>query len=169
MLANPYMKAVKHYDAARKANLEKKRVGPKKFSYGQVLTGNRNLPNLNMLNGFTHNSYLEIPMTQRMALYFDSRAEQSIQDSVSSIGQSLAGSKGIMGIGGVIGGSLGGPLGAVFGAAAAQLGAKLLGNIIEKAFNLVGAIIGRGAKSKTQRGVGHILFTDPETKVQYKR
>ena len=55
-----------------------------------------------MLNWFTHNTYLEIPMTQRMALYFDSRAEKSVADSISSVGQTLTGAAGAMGMGGII-------------------------------------------------------------------
>ena len=57
-----------------------------------------------------------------MALYFDSRAEKSVVDTVSSIGQALTGRWGLTGIGGIIGGMFGGPLGAVFGAGMGKKG-----------------------------------------------
>lgn len=79
-----------------------------------------------------------------MALYFDSRAEKAIADSISGIGQILGSSLGVMGIGGVVGGALGGPLGAVFGAAVAKQGAKLLGEIVKEVAHLFGSIIGMG-------------------------
>lgn len=113
--------------------------GPKTFSYGKVPktaqnrynieVNNRNLATFNMLNWYTHNSYLEIPLTQRQALYFDSRAESAIADSISSVGQTLSGNMGVMGMGGVIGGAFGGPLGAVFGAALGMAGSSILGKI----------------------------------------
>ncbi len=95
-----------------------------------------------MLNWFTHNTYLEIPMTQRMALYFDSRAEKSVADSISSVGQTLTGAAGAMGMGGIIGGMVGGPLGAVFGAAMGKAGSSLLGNFLGRAAGFFGSIIG---------------------------
>lgn len=81
-------------------------------------------------------------MSQHMALYFDSRAEKAIADSVSSIGQTLGSNAGVMGIGGIVGGMLGGPLGAVFGAAAASMGSSLLGNVLGKLAGFFGSIIG---------------------------
>lgn len=62
-----------------------------------------------MLNWFTHNSYVELPMSQHMALYFDSRAERGVSDAISGIGQVLTSTKGLMGIGGIIGAFFGGP------------------------------------------------------------
>jgi hypothetical protein len=93
-----------------------------------------------MLNWFTHNSYIEIPMSQHMALYFDSRADKTVGDAVSSVGQSLTGTALSMGVGGIIGG--GGPLGMAFGAAAAARGAALLQPILSKIWSIAGAIIG---------------------------
>jgi len=81
-------------------------------------------------------------MTQRMALYFDSRAEKSVADSISSVGQTLTGAAGAMGMGGIIGGMVGGPLGAVFGAAMGKAGSSLLGNFLGRAAGFFGSIIG---------------------------
>jgi outer membrane lipoprotein SlyB len=98
-----------------------------------------------MLNWYTHNSYLEIPMSQHMALYFDSRAEKGVQDSISSIGQVLANTPALTGIGGIVGGMMGGPLGMAFGSALGSLGGKLLGSAIESFFRVFGTIVGIGA------------------------
>lgn len=106
---------------------------------------NRNLATLNALNWFTHNPYLEIPLTQRQALYFDSRAESAIADSISGVGQTLSGNIGVMGIGGIAGGMFGGPLGAVFGAALARAGSSVLSKMFGKLASLFGSIIGVGA------------------------
>jgi len=114
-------------------NTKVQQGGPKKFRWGDVSKPNRNLPNLNMLNWFTHNSYIEIPMSQRMALYFDSRAQQGIADSVSNIGQMFTSTIGLAGIGGIIGGMMGGPLGGVFGAAAGRMGSRLLKPLLDEA------------------------------------
>jgi|GraSoiStandDraft_4_1057263.scaffolds.fasta_scaffold301770_1 hypothetical protein len=84
-------------------------------------------------------------MSQHMALYFDSRAESTIADSIGSVGQTLSGNMGVMGIGGLIGGAVGGPLGAVFGAAVARAGAQSLGSLFGKLAGLFGSIIGVGA------------------------
>ena len=98
-MGNPYMMAVKNDEAAEDAVKKKFPVwvGHKRFRWKDVTKGSRNLPNLNMLNWYTHNSYIEIPMSQRMALYFDSRAEQGISDSSSSVGQVLTSSWGLTG------------------------------------------------------------------------
>lgn len=61
-------------------------------------------------------------MSQHMALYFDSKAVNSVSDAA---GTGLAGVFGGIGVGGIIGGIFGGPAGAVV--------------------HLVGAIIGTGA------------------------
>jgi hypothetical protein len=119
-LANPYMKAVKHVDAAKDAKKKKKPiwVGPKTFEYDRIPESNRNLATLNILNWYTHNTYLEIPMSQHQALYFDSKAVDTIKSGTETVGQVLGSSIGLMGIGGIVGGALGGPIGAVFGAVA---------------------------------------------------
>jgi len=128
-MANLYMKTVKHGEAAKYAQKRKHPVwiGPKRFRYkdipkiiddnGDVEKNNRNLATLNMLNWFTHNSYIELPMSQHMALYFDSRAVENVESGIGGIGQLLGSTTGIMGIGGVIEGMFGGPFGAVFGSA----------------------------------------------------
>jgi len=145
-LGNPYMIAVKHDAAAQDAKKRGKPVwvGPKKLDWNDVSKPNRTFPNLQMLNWFTHNSYLEIPMSQYMALYFDSRAEKGVQDSISGIGQMLTGTWGLTGIGGIIGGMMGGPLGAVFGSALGQLGGKALSPVAQTVWNLLGSVIGIG-------------------------
>lgn len=43
-------------------------------------------------------------MSQRMALYFDSWAENTIVDTFSGIGQALSATPALMGIGGIVGG-----------------------------------------------------------------
>jgi len=112
-----------------------------------------------MLNWFTHNSYIELPMSQRMALYFDSKAEKTIQDSISSVWQILTGTIGTMGIGGIIGGAFGGPLGAVFGAAVGKLGGGILDRAIQSAINLFGLIIGSAIGFSWNQG-GHSSLTE---------
>jgi len=52
---------------------------------------------------------LEIPISQRMALYFDSRAQEAIGSGLSDIGQGLGGTWGTIGTAGMIGGMFGGP------------------------------------------------------------
>lgn len=95
---------------------------PKKvLDKNNIERSNRNLATLNMLNWFTHNSYLEIPMSQRMALYFDSRAQQALGHGLGNIGSGIGGILGGIGIGGLIGGMFGGPLGAIFGAVLTNL------------------------------------------------
>jgi hypothetical protein len=142
-MGNPYMMAVKHDKAAEDAKKKKLPVwvGPKKFRFQDIPKDNRTLPNFNLLNWYTHNSYIEIPMSQRMALYFDSRAEKGITDSISSVGQVLTGTLGLTGIGGIIGGLMGGPLGFAFGAAVGKYGKAA----IEAIGKILGTIIGMGA------------------------
>lgn len=153
-MANPYLKAVKHYEAAKKAVAEKKPiwVGAKKFNYKNVPKtwidkdeqehNNRNLATLNILNWYTHNTYIEIPVSQRMALYFDSRASGAIGSGVSDIGQGLAGTFGSMGIAGLVGGMFGGPVGFAFGTLAGWLGKKVLAKWTGRVASAFGAIIG---------------------------
>lgn len=69
-----------------------------------VKQNNRNLATFNLLNWFTQNSYVELPMSQRMAVYFDSWAENTIVDAFSGIGQALSATPALMGIGGIVGG-----------------------------------------------------------------
>jgi hypothetical protein len=78
MMGNPYMKVVKHHDAAKDAIKD---------------------PIIRSL--FT---YVELPMSQRMAVYFDSWAENTIVDAFSGIGQALSATPALMGIGGIVGG-----------------------------------------------------------------
>jgi len=140
-VANPYMKAVKHDEAAKDSQKNKKPVwiGPKSLNYNKVPKvtiekgverNNRNLATLNMLNWFTHNSYVEIPMSQRMALYFDSKAVDSVSSGTGTLLSFIFGG---MGIGGIIGGMMGGPLGGVFGAAAGRMGSRLLKPLLDEA------------------------------------
>ena len=115
-MANPYLKAVKHNEASKEAKKNKKPIwiGPKSFSYNRVPkkvldnsnreVNNRNLATLNMLNWFTHNSYLEIPISQRMALYFDPKAVHTVSDTIGGIGEGMKGIAGMGIIGGVVGG-----------------------------------------------------------------
>ena len=146
MFGNPYMKAVKHDQAAEDAVKKKLPVwvGPKKFRFGDIPKKNRTLANLNMLNWYIHNSYIEIPMSQHMAIYFDSKAEKAVQDSIESVGQVLTGTWGLTGVGGVIGGAMGGPMGAVFGAAAGRWGSKVLKGIVGTIGKVLGSVIGMG-------------------------
>lgn len=160
-MANPYMKAVKHYDAIRDALKDPKNkkpiwVGPKKFRYKDIPKtyfdefnierNNRNLSTLNILNWFTHNSYLEIPMSQHQALYFDSRAVESIESGIQGIGQMLTTSTGLSGIRGIVGGMFGGPLGALFGGVLANLlGRTALGKGVETLIRWFGSVIGAAA------------------------
>lgn len=163
-MANPYLKAVKNLEAIKDAlkdpnNKKPIWIGPKKFNYGNVPrtyynnqnieSNNRNLATLNMLNWFTHNSYLEIPMSQRMALYFDSRASEAISSGLSSAGSTIGGVLGSMGPAGVVGGMFGGPAGMVFGG--------LLGGLIgSKVLKQLGSAIGRVAGSVIGAAFGFI-------------
>jgi len=144
-LANPYMKAVKHPDAAKDAYNKKKPiwVGPKGFKFDVISEDNRNLATLNIWNWYVHNSYIEIPMSQHQALYFDSKPVNMVESGIYETGQMLGSTIGLMGIGGLIGGAFGGPLGAVFGAALLKsIGRKLTKKAINAIFGIFGSIVG---------------------------
>jgi len=54
-------------------------------------------------------------MTQRMALYFDERAQSAVGDAISDVGSGMTGILGLGTLGGIVGGMFGGPLGGAFG------------------------------------------------------
>lgn len=74
-------------------------------------------------------------MSQHQALYFDSRAVESVESGTQGIGQMLTTSAGLTGIGGIIGGMFGGPAGAVFGSVlGGLLGKTAIGEGVGKLF-----------------------------------
>ena len=80
-------------------------------------------------------------MSQRMALYFDQKAVDTVSSGIS---QGIAGILGTVGVGGAIGSLFGGPIGALFGAAVGYLGSKMLSPLNQLFANILGAIVGTG-------------------------
>jgi len=95
-----------------------------------------------MLNWFTHNSYIEIPMSQRMALYFDERAQNAVGDAISDVGQGMTGIMGLGILAGTIWGAFGGPIGMAFGGMIGSTMGRMMGNISKKVWKWLGSVVG---------------------------